>query len=218
MEHSKNDTYKILLDENWSLEDLTEFLRLYFQNYSFVYCLETSNTNEVQVNLTAILHDYELREGLSYVNIYEVFKRVIPGVDKPKIKSMKYNSPGWFELALDIKTALAVAGAISIFLKSASEVTTAYKKLYKIYSDLSKMRAKKKNDLLKLDIENAKLANELNKELAKGLNFKSLKQLEAQTKDVEETSKFLMAHFRRLFKLSNFVRKGKASFPLEKEE
>jgi len=206
MEINDKNTYKILLDENWSLEDLTEFLTLYFQNYSFIYCLETTESKYIPLRVAEILHDYELREGLSYVNIYEVFKRVIPSVDKPKIKSMKYNSPGWFELALDIKTALALAGAISIFLKSATEVTTVYKKLYKIYSDLSKLRAKNKNDLLKLDIERAKLANELNKELAKGLDFENLKQLESQTKDVEETSKFLMAHYRRLLKLSNFAR------------
>ena len=31
-----NRSYRILLDDKWSLEELTNFSRVYFQNYSFL--------------------------------------------------------------------------------------------------------------------------------------------------------------------------------------
>ena len=40
-------SYKILLDKDWSLEEFTVFTRLYFQNYSFIYCLETIGNSDI---------------------------------------------------------------------------------------------------------------------------------------------------------------------------
>lgn len=40
--------YKILLDKDWSLEKFTVFTRLYFQNYSFIYCLEDLSSSEIK--------------------------------------------------------------------------------------------------------------------------------------------------------------------------
>ncbi|MHA3084494.1 hypothetical protein ACX1NX_15315 [Acinetobacter sp. ANC 5383] len=96
-------------------------------------------------------------------------------------------------------------------------VVIAYKKLYKIFIDLHHLRKEKKNMSLKLDLEHIKMVNQLNNELAKGLGYKNLNQLILikNTNDVEETSKLLMAYYRRMNKMAEFVRKGKAGFPEE---
>lgn len=209
-------SYKILLDNNWSLEEFTIFTRLYFQNYSFIYCLEDlsfSETNSKSSKLERVLKEFQLRSGLSYVNIYTIFRDEIRKDERPDVKSIKYASPGWIELYLNYEVAIEIAKAITIFLTSTTAVVVAYKKLYKIFIDLHHLRKEKKNMSLKLDVEHIKTVNQLNNELAKGLGYTNLDQLIANTNDVEETSKLLMAHYRRMNKMAEFVRKGKANFP-----
>lgn len=211
-------SYKILLDNNWSLEEFTTFTRLYFQNYSFIYCLEDLSSSEIKPNsykLERVLKEFKLRSGLSYVNIYTIFRDEIKKDERPDVKSIKYASPGWIELYLNIEVAIEVAKAMTIFLSSTATVIIAYKKLYKIFIDLHHLRKEKKNMSLKLDLEHVKTVNQLNNELAKGLGYSNLNQLIKNTNDVEETSKLLMAHYRRMNKMAEFVRKGKADFPEE---
>lgn len=210
-----DQVYKILLDGKWSLEDLTTFSRLYFQNYSFLYCLESTAVTVASKHIDHVMSQYELRHGLSYVNIYDVFKKNVEKSDFPQIKSIHYASPGWIELALNAEVATQFAKVIGIYLGSIIAVSQAYKKLYSIYAELSSKRKKLKLESLKLDVSEAKEAQKLCKELAKGLGFESLEKLDEQTKDLEESSKLLMAHYRRVDKVAKFVQSGKASFPTE---
>lgn len=211
--NNTNPSYKILLDKNWSLEEFTIFTRLYFQNYSFIYCLEDLDKSTKNYKLENVLKDYKLRSGLSYVNIYAIFRDEINKNERPNVKSIKYASPGWIELYLNIDVAVEVAKAMTIFLTSTASVVVAYRHLYKIFIDLHRLRKEKRNASLKLDVEQIKIVNQLNNELAKGLGYTNLNQLEENTNDIEETSKLLMAHYRRMNKMAKFVRSGKADFP-----
>ncbi|MBO1257147.1 hypothetical protein J3L16_15805 [Alteromonas sp. 5E99-2] len=212
----ENRTYKILLDGEWSLEDLMNFSRIYFQNYSFLYCLEHKAIGIAPTRMESVLKNYELRHGLSYVNIYDIFRTHIPKEDKPQINSMQYASPGWLDLVLNPDVAVQFAKVMGVFISGAGSVVgvaEVYKKLYRIYADLSATRKKLGLTTFKLQAQEALAAQKLNSELAKGLGFESLADLDAHTKDVEESSKLLMAHYRRMQKMAKFVKDGKASFP-----
>ena len=215
MQSKKN--YRILLDGDWSLEDLMNFSRLYFQNYSFIYCLDTQAVDIASTRIKSVLESYELRDGLSYVNIYDVFRSHVKLQERPKIKSIQYSSPGWIELALNPDVAMQVAKSIGIYLGAITTgggaIALTYKKLHKIYIDLKNERIKKRNDSIKLEKIKIATVNKLNDELAKGLGFNSLADLDKHTKDIEETSKLLMAHYRRVNKIANFVKAKKAGFP-----
>lgn len=213
----KERIYRILLDGDWSLEDLTVFSRVYFQNYSFLYCLETKEVGIASTRIESVLRTYELRHGLSYVNIYEIFRSHVAKHDKPQIKSIAYSSPGWIDLALNVEVAMQFAKILGIYLSVPAIALAAYKELYKIYSRLNKLRKEKRNNSLKLDSQEILIAQKLNDELAKGLGFESLADLNSHTKDTEETSKLLMAHCRRIKKIANFVQEGKAEFPEDHE-
>lgn len=211
--------YQIMIDGNWTLEDLMEFSRLYFQNYSFIYCLETETVGVASFQIKSVLEDYKLRDGLSYVNIYSTFRNHIKAAERPKIKSIQYASPGWIELALNPDVAMQVAKSVGIYMASitgtGASVVLAYKKLHKIFIDLQQAREKKRNRDLKLEKDKVAAANKLNEELAKGLGFNSLADLDKHTGDIEETSKLLMAHYRRISRMSEFVKNNKAKFPLK---
>jgi hypothetical protein len=216
MAQQKN--YAVLLDGNWSLEDLMNFSRVYFQNYSFIYCLDTEAVDIASTRIKSVLETYELRDGLSYVNIYDIFKSHIALEDKPQVKSIQYNSPGWIELALNPDVALQVAKSVGIYIATMAStgggLYVSYQKLHKIFIDLKNKRIKERNNSLKLEIVQIATVNKHNNELAKGLGFNSLADLDKHTKDIEESSKLLMAHYRRIERMSKFVKSKKATFPL----
>lgn len=211
------NTYKIFLDGKWSLEDLTVFSRVYFQNYSFIYCLDTEAVEIASSRIKNVLETYELRDGLSYVNIYDIFRANVAKEHKPQIKSIQYASPGWIDLALNPEVAKQFATVLAIYLGAPVAVAEAYKRLHGIYLRLNERRKKARIMSLKLDAAEVKAAQKLNEELAKGLGFNSLQELDKHTKDTEETSKLLLAHYRRVTKIAKFVQKGKAFFPTEDE-
>lgn len=212
-ENLKNRTYRILLDGSWSLEDLTLFSRVYFQNYSFLYCLDTAAVEIASSRINLVLEKQELRGGLSYVNVYDIFRASIEKQDRPQISSIQYASPGWLELALNPDVAVQFAKVLGVYLSAPVAVAAAYKKLHKIYTDLGQLRKKTQLSTLKLDNEQYVEAQSLAENLAKGLGFNSFKDLEDNTKDSEESAKLIMAHYRRIRKVAKFVVAGKATFP-----
>ena len=123
------------------------------------------------------------------------------------------------DLLLNPEVAEQAAKSLAIFCAgvtgSAIGAAAAYKQLYKIFVELSKLRKEKTNNSLKLDAQQVTEVNHLNGELAKGLGFTSLAELDQHTKDKEETAKLLMAQFRRTKKIVKFVQRGQASFPTD---
>lgn len=210
--------YRVLLDGKWSLEDLTNFSRVYFQNYSFIYCLDSSIEHFDRSRIESVLKQYELRDGLSYVNIYDIFRTHIQKEDRPQIEAIQYASPGWLDLVLNVDVALQVAKVIGIYLGTPVAIAGTYKSLHKIFTGLQEQRKKYQRNSMKLDAEKAAYAQKLTHELAKGLGFENIEQLDAQTKDVEESAKLIMAHYRRISKIAKFVQAGKAGFPVDDDE
>jgi hypothetical protein len=206
--------YRVLLDEQWSLEDLANFSRIYSQCYAFLYCLDTNSVDTASTLIESALHNLELRGGLSYVNVYDIFKSHVAKEHRPQVKSIQYASPGWIDLALNLEVATQFAKGMTEFLGYLAASAEIYKRLYKIYADLRIARRDLQSTTLKLNAEDATTAKKLNEELAKGLGFESLADLDKHTKDVEESSKLLMAQYRRMQKMAKFVNSGKASFPL----
>lgn len=214
----KEGVYRVLLDGSWSLEDLTNFSRVYFQNYSFIYCLDSSVDHADNLRIESVLKQYELRDGLSYVNIYDIFRAHIKKEDRPQINSIQYASPGWLDLALNVDVAVQVAKVIGIYLGTPVAIAETYKRLHRIFTDLQEQRRKYQRNSMKLDAEQAAFAQKLTNELAKGLGFDNIKQLDEQTKDVEESAKLVMAHYRRISKIAKFVQSGKAGFPVDNDD
>lgn len=133
---SSDNSYRILLDGEWSLEDLMNFSRVYFQNYSFIYCLDTEAVDIASSRIKSVLENYELRNGLSYVNIYDIFRSHIAKSEKPQVKSIQYSSPGWLELVLNVDVALQVAKSVGIYIAAMAStgggLYVSYQKLHKI--------------------------------------------------------------------------------------
>jgi hypothetical protein len=203
------------LDSEWDLEDLATFPAKYLQSYSFIYFFD-SYTEE---NKTKIIDDalinYPWKGGYSYTNIYYMLQSRLPKEDKPKVKSIKYASPGWLDLSLNYGVALQVAQAVAIIITSGVASAKAYRAIQKNLSAIKKDREANKFQIAKLSAFQTKYLIEQSNDLAKSMGFKNYNELNRRTKDPEVSAKLLAAHYRRLKNLSEFVESGKTKMPLD---
>lgn len=207
------DIYRVLMDERWELEDLYEFPHAYSQTHSFIYCFDTDLDPRNAERIDIALKSYPWRGGYSYVNIYTVLYQQIPELHRPKIKAIQYASPGWIDILLNPDVALQVAKSVGILLAAAVTAVEAFKRIDKARLDIARQRREQNREFAVLSASEARSLTEMSEEIAKHLGFESLQKLQQRTKNPEVTLKILMAHYRRLRVLGDYVESGKVSLP-----
>lgn len=210
----KKSSYRVLLNEDWDLEDLYEYPHALDQCYSFVYCLDSTLEPQDHKRIDNAIRAYPWKGGYSYVNMYAVLKKQVPPRDRPKIKSMQKASPGWLELLLNVEVVQSVSVSVTTLLGAGVAAVAAYKKCYSMILALNTERRKHQVKQLQKSAEQVKELNNLCTELAKQLGFKSLKELHQKTGDPEVSLKMLMAHYRRMSVLVEYAENGKATLTL----
>ena len=160
------------------------------------------------------MQTYPFKGGFSYVNIYSVLKNQIPGPDRPRIDTMRKQSPGWLDLFLNVDVAYHLAAAVSALAGAAITAVATYSKAYKLLMALNAARRKAENDSLRANALQMREMNLLCTVLAKNMGYKNLKTLHEHTGDVEVSMKLLMAHYRKMQVLVEYQKKGKATLTL----
>lgn len=209
-----NPSYRVLLNEDWDLEDLYDYPHALGQCYSFVYCLDSTLEPQDHARIDNAIREYPWRGGYSYVNMYTVLQKQVPPRDRPKIQSMQKASPGWLDLLLNVDVAHSVAAAVTTLAGAGVAAVAAYKKCYSMILALNAERRKRQVEQLQKSAAQVKALNSLCTELAKQLGFKSLEQLHQKTGDPEVSLKMLMAHYRRMSVLLEYAENGKATLTL----
>lgn len=208
------DSYRVLLNEDWELEDLYEFPHALSQCYAFIYCLDSPLEPRDRDRINFALREYPWKGGYSYVNIYSVFRNQIPKNDRPKIKSIQKASPGVLDLFLNVNVAYQVAAAVTALSGAAVGAVAAYRKAYNLVLSVNAARRKAGVERVTVTAGELKAFNAMCVELAKNLGFKSLKELHEHTGDPEISLKLLMAHYRRMSVLVEYEKQGKATLTL----
>lgn len=212
-----SQSYRILLNEEWELEDLYEFPHALSQCYAFIYCLDSDLAPINQERISLAMRHYPWRGGYSYVNIYTVLKSQIPSAERPKIDSIQKASPGWLDLLLNANVAGQVAVAVTTLAGAGTAALAAYKKAYQLILRINAERRNAQVAKMTAAAAQVKAMNAMCVELAKNLGFKSLKELHEHTGDPEVSLKLLMAHHRRLSVLVAYAAEGKATLTLPRE-
>jgi hypothetical protein len=212
----KKDTYRIILGaDDWSLTDFYRFPHMLEQCYAWIYCLDYQIAETLKSGVNDPLSSYPWVGGYSVVQAYALFgKQILPG-DRPMIAGIKKMSPGWLDLASNAAVMYKLAAALPVIAGTGTSLLFAAKKAYKLITEINEMRRKNHDADLKATTTQLKSAHAISKELAKGLGYNSLEALDAVTKNEEISMKLLMAHYRRMMDLSEFIRRGKVVFPIE---
>ena len=206
--------YRIEMNGRWSLKDLYELPHAYLQVYAFAYAFDTNLPSQDAERINFALESYPWGGGYSVVNIYAVLQNQVGPRFRPEIKEIRYASPGWIDLFLHLHPAIKIAGAVATIATSAAGTIKAYSAiqdcLYKISARARKARIEK----IQLTRQELAELQKLNRELAQAMMFNGTDELEARTNSVHVAAKLLSAQFRRLKKLAEFIKKGKANLPI----
>ncbi|MCA3159976.1 MAG: hypothetical protein IOC38_20045 [Burkholderia sp.] len=207
------DSYRVLMDGRWKLEDLYAFPHAFSQCYSFIYCFDTDLPARDRSRINDALAGYPWRGGYSYVNIYTVLFHQVPPRHRPEVKAISYASPGWLDLFLNVDVAIQVAKSVGILAGSAVAAAKAYATVMKYISQVSVERKRAQLAEMRLTQAQHKTFMSMCEDMAKFLGFKNVKELHERTGNPEVSLKLLAAHYRRTDQLVEFVKEGKASLP-----
>lgn len=210
---SSDESYRVLLDGKWQLEDLYTFPHAFSQCYAFIYCLDSKLDPRDRDRINEAFEGYPWRGGYSYVNIYTVLQNQVPRRDRPVVKAISYASPGWLDIFLNPEVAIQVAKSVGILATSSVAAAKAYASAMKYISQVSADRRRAELDELRLTRAQHQTFMAMCEDLAKFLGFKSVKELHERTGNPEVSLKLLAAHYRRTEQLLDFVKEGKATLP-----
>ncbi|NDY71834.1 hypothetical protein DO021_01635 [Desulfobacter hydrogenophilus] len=212
------DIYRINIGNKWKLEDLYEFPRAYYQVYAFQYCFMPDQNIEHKNQLLKIFKNYKDNGQYRYINIYKKFQLHVSQENKPDIFSMHYASPGWIDLLLNPEIALQISKSIAIYLGLSVTAAKTYKTIYKMLSEINQQRNKNKlNDFQLTKKQNEELIA-MSNHIARLIGFDNVGQIDQYTGNPEVTLKILLAHYRRLKNIENFISDGKVSLTSNKKE
>lgn len=136
--------YKIAIDGEWSLKDLSELPNMYSRAYSFLYFLQYAKKFNEQ-SLKDLFKSYPWRGGYSSVNFYNSLAAFVLPEHQPQIASMQYASPGWIEINLSSPVAFSIKNSVAAFVASTNELEAIYKEIYQELSNRKLLREPKQS-------------------------------------------------------------------------
>lgn len=201
------------MDERWGLEDLHLFPHAFAQAYEFAYCLDSDHKVRNPGRIDDALQEYPWGGGYSYLNIYTVLRYQIPKESRPLVQSIQYASPGWIELVLNADVAVQVAKSVAALSGAGAAAAYAYQRIDKARLAVATQRRKARIEDIKLTRDEIIAYKELSDEAAKAIDFNKIKELHERTQDPSVSLNLLMAHWRRLNKINDYVKRGKVRLP-----
>ncbi|GBC61773.1 hypothetical protein DENIS_2735 [Desulfonema ishimotonii] len=207
--HKENQdkNYRILINNDWKLDDLYSFPRNYSQVYLFIYSLQ--NLLKKNIDFEKLKNSFQAhpwKGGYSALNFYDSLNYI----HRPEISSIQYASPGWIELKLFIPSAISIRKIITSFLDNSDALIEMYNRTIK------ELRLRR---LTKIDARNAYLTpenalfiKETIKKFSQLMDFQYTEQLDNLTENPLISLKILLSFYRRVKNLSVYSIEGKASY------
>jgi hypothetical protein len=122
---SEATVYRVLLDSEWSLNDLYDFPHALNQAYLFAYCFDTDLPTSDAQRIDRALKSYPWAGGFSVVNMYRVLHGQVPPEYRPRIKAIQYASPGFLDLFVHGDAIRGVAESVSLIYSGTPTVVKA---------------------------------------------------------------------------------------------
>jgi hypothetical protein len=212
---AEENTYIIGLDGDWSLADFYELPHTFAQVYAFHYAFRPGTEVRDRDRLAYAFASYPWRGGYSAVNFYIVLSSQIPRGLRPNVVSIRYASPGWFEVSLLVGAALSVGKVVNVFVTSAASLNKLYTEIHEGLHTRKLLRVEAERKRLELARDELNFVVQSSHLLAQALGFDSLKELNKLTESPLATLKILLSYYRRVRTLAEYAKEGKAVFPEE---
>ncbi|GEM_PF-1104082 len=205
--------YTILMDERWSMRDLYVFPHLYEQCYLFMHFFGRQDSGRAST-VSYALKNYPFMGGHSIVNLYRYMGSAAPEGSRPIIAQIRYASPGWMDLYLNVHTAVQLAMHVSAYTIGAASTAKAVRSLQKTIYEIREEARRQKKRPLELAADYAEELNRLAEEVARSMGYEGYGALVSASRDPLVGAQILLAHERRMRQLVEYVKQGKATLPL----
>lgn len=208
---SVQKTRSVHIDGRWGIDDLRRFSDLVQDCYAFVYALTGRGSGGTKQRMAELFHRYPWRGGFSSVNFFDALYGLIPNKDKASITRIQYASPGTIELHMLPGIAATIRGMVLKINESAASVP------YETYAEVRAWLqdrgwlGKSREDLNLSRKDQEELLERLEElTMALGLSAHTDEILGLARRDPLAAVKILLAYFRRLDGLADYVATGKA--------
>lgn len=204
-------SYRIAIDQRWSLDDLYVFSRNFEQAYFLAYSFLPELPRQAVGRVEDAFRKFPWRGGYSAVNFYNQLQ--VASQHRPTIRSIQYASPGILDLALLLPAAFTIGQLVRSIAKSIEVSNSTYHRVMTDLQERKLLRLKVRETELQLSKVEAKVIEEHAETMARLLGFDSHRQLTERTGNPFFTLKILLSYYRRLRTLAKFEVSGKARLP-----
>lgn len=209
--------YSINIDGDWELSDLYIFPRTFEQSYYLFYSLLPGHD---EVDAERIEHAYSTfpwQGGYSAANFYNQLRFIVPRRQRPELVSINYSSPGLMELGLILGVAVMVGRIVKAVASSINECNSTYSNIIKGMQERKIMRIETRRRSLHLRQEEIQYVERSVQSMARILGFDNVKEINERTGNPYISLKILLSLYRRVRTLAEYERKGKATFPGQRD-
>jgi len=208
---SLNSDFKVVnIDGQWEISDLRKFSDLVQDCYSFGFALLGATGNAATKKINSLFHKHPWRGGFSSVNFFKELYKNIPNEDRAGIRKIEYASPGEIKFYMNGDVADSIRELVNGINEDKSPARDAYKKAYVYLQDLGWLS--KSDADIALSSQDIEALTELLEETCKafGLEESAEHILDLASGDPLSAIKIVLAYYRRLQGLADYVATGKA--------
>lgn len=205
------------IDGRWGINDLRNFSDLVQDCYAFVFALTGRGSQTSLQKTEELFRKYPWRGGFSAVNFFNQLYSIIPPAERASIQRIQYASPGVIEINLNADVASAIREIVDDMNRDESEIADTYKEVHGWLREngwlgkASKDLVLKKTDRDALAIRISLLTERF------GLEGQKDRILTFSKSDPLGAVKILLAYYRRLERLADYVATGKAHHLFSKD-
>jgi len=200
------------------LEDIELIPKLYQQLYSFHYGMEYMGRSAVKEAVTKLTRNW--RGGISAVNLFSGLKQVTPAIHRARVKELRYNSPGKIRLNLLPTLASHISDSMAQIATSANfeRAQKLYREIYRYFKDQKLTGLDEERGIVEVVLlpHQVKHLQTYVDEFFLIMNWVQYREnfisLEVS---VMSQLRMLLAYYRRLRRLREFVLQGKLSLDTE---
>lgn len=198
------------IDGRWGIEDLRRFSDLVQDAYAFVYALSGKGSGSTKQQMSMLFRKYPWRGGFSSVNFFDDLYKLIPESERAEVKRITYASPGTIELRMDSE----VADSIRCFVEGINMADSTSSRVYTETRDWLRSKGwlgRAKDDIEILAQDTSRLMGYVSL-LSRSFGLAAHEQeiLSFANSDPLGAVKILLAYYRRLAGLADYVATGKA--------
>lgn len=198
------------IDGRWGINDLRKFSDLVQDCYAFVFALKGRGTADTRDRVTELFQKYPWRGGFSSVNFFDDLYRLIPSAQRASISRIQYASPGTIELQMNKDVAATIRKLCEAINENDSAIVETYDEVHNLLTERNWL-GRSAADLLLSSADRRELLD-IAARLAQSFGLSNQQQylLELSNSDPLATVKILLAYYRRLEGLADYVATGKA--------